>query len=620
MRLLSSTILVSLFITSLNAGAALTPIATVVKMRGTVTKLMPGAMEATALLEGDKLPEDTSIVTSAKSFVKIKFSDNSELNMGPESKIVISEMGESSVGIISLLKGRIRTEVEKSNKAEEQTKNKFYIRTRTAAMGVRGTDFQTIYNPENRMTSLLTYNGSVAMAKIDETTHKRFEEGTTTVVRDEADPKKAPEIKIVPGKAISEKDELVKVLAGKETVLVPPGQNAFASDALKKSSLPVKISPVQLNALYKNREFDEKNLVNIKTSDNSQGARPSIPVAAQKAPVEGFYDAKSGDYAPKAGGFIDQNTGLYIAPDASATLDEKNGVYITQRSGEVDADTGQYVAPKGVILDAKKGFILDPKAEVKPELLALREDLNRSIARDIVVGDLDGEVVLMARTLNEKFIRNKLSFSFMTGSQDLKQNDDSNTSVDANGPKKLNILWQISSANRFAPLLGLSYASVEYESLGNKGYSQDTKSLISMYTGLKYALTNRVDLIAAISLDQAHYASQVSFLPTYQFKKVVVTKFNLGAQFELVRSNRWTLNGEATGKVGLRKKFNDLTVSSISGYIVKLAPQYAFDDRKSLSIGVFAGKEKSTLSNSFGSNEQKRSEQGIEFKFNWDLI
>ncbi len=617
-------LLCSSVLISLNIYAANEPIATVVKIRGTVTKLLPGALEATTVVSDDKFPEDTSIVTGPKSFIKIKFIDNSELNMGPESKIVISEMGMETPGIISLLKGRIRTEVQKSNVPGEQTKNKFYIRTRTAAMGVRGTDFQTIYNPDNRVTSLLTYKGAVAMAKIDETTHKRFEEGTTQIVRSDKD--HAPEIRVIPGKAIPEKDMLVNVLNSPSTVVVPPGQNSFTSNALKKSSLPVKISPVQLNALYKNREFDEKNAVNMKSGLDVTNPKIEITAAAQKAPAAGLYNAKNGDFAPKAGGFIDSSTGLYVAPEDSASFDDKDGIYKSVKSGNFDADTGDYFAPKGLILDAKHGFVLEKNADVKPELLALREDLNKTIARDVVVGDLEGEVKLASKKLEEKFIRDRLTLSLKLGNQKLKLSPDADagtppaSDLEADGSFKFSILWQVASTKRLTPLLGLSFARVNYSALTERGETSDSKSLFSMTTGLKYALSNRVDLFTTLVLDQAHYANQVSTSPTlYQYKRIVMTRLNLGVEAEIARSNKFSLMGEALGSFAFRKKFNNQTVSDSTGFNFKLTPQYTIDEKRAVGLGIFIGMEKATTGNALGSTEQTRNDHGVELKYIVDL-
>ncbi|AUN98174.1 hypothetical protein C0V70_08650 [Bacteriovorax stolpii] len=617
MRTIQSTGLLVTLLLSSPLFAAKTPIASVAKIRGNVTKLLPGALEATVLEAGDQLPEDTSIVTGPKSFVKIVFIDKSELNMGPESKIVISEMNPNEqVGIISLLKGRIRTEVEKSQKPNSQNQNKFYIRTRTAALGVRGTDFQTIYNPENRMTSLLTYKGAVAMAKVDESTHQRFEVGETKVVRD--DVTKAPELQKIPGKIVDEKMELKKVLASSDVVIVPPGQSSFSSQALKKSSLPVKISPVQLNALFKNTEFNEKNLVNLKSAQLDKAVEPVIAVAPQSAPADGLYNAKNGDFAPRAGGFIDEVTGLYVAPEAGSTFDSKNGVYVSDKSGEIDADTGQYVAPKGLVLDAQKGFVVEKNAEVKPELLALREDLNKSIARDVVVGDLDGEVVIAAKTLREKFIRDHVSLMLGMGGEKIKVND--RMDMDADKPYNFNVEWQIASTNRFAPLLGLSYGSTEFDDLSNRGFSQDSKAQFDMTVGLKYALTNRVDLVSKLVLDQSLYAVQTSMTPdVFKLNRIVITKINLGATAELMRSNHFSLNAEFFANMGFRKRFNDAVVSKISGFSFKLMPQYALDEKRSLAFGFVMENESAKVGTGLITNDIKREKRALELKYTMNL-
>ena len=316
------------FLFSSSVMAASSFIAEVIKIRGEVSQLPPLAKVAKKVQLGDKLVEDTSILTNAKSFVQIKFIDNSELNLGPESKIVLTQMKKDEPGVISLLKGRIRTEVEKDAK---KSANKFFIKTRTAAMGVRGTDFQTIYNPENKTTSLLTFKGEVAMAKIDETI------GSDTLRGDVGD--------------------LNLKLASKEAVLVPPGQSSFTSDAIKKSSLPVKIAPTQLKALYKNPEFYTKN--DDLPKDLNAFKKDELIIADQKAPAEGLFNKATGDFAPKSGGFIDLESGIYVAPDALAVLDKKSNVYVSNLIGNVDNKTGEYLPPEGLALDAKKGFIVD---------------------------------------------------------------------------------------------------------------------------------------------------------------------------------------------------------------------------------------------------------------------
>jgi hypothetical protein len=143
-------------------------IAYVSKVRGHVTVLPPGAIKARRVIKNQKLYEDSSILTTAKSFVQVRYLDGSTLNLGPKSKIVLVELKKKTgVGVISLLKGKIRASIAKRSAQNRNGKNKFFVKTRSAALGVRGTVFQTTFNPQNDVTSLLTFEGKVAIAKID---------------------------------------------------------------------------------------------------------------------------------------------------------------------------------------------------------------------------------------------------------------------------------------------------------------------------------------------------------------------------------------------------------------------------------------------------------------------
>ena len=616
---MKKTFIVSLimFCHSHHIFAKTTVFAEVVKIKGTVTKLVPGALEASKIEMGDKLVEDTSVLTGPKSFIKIKLVDKSEVSLGPESKIVLSQMPHETPGVISLLKGRIRAEVERPASGTT-TDNKFYVRTRTAALGIRGTDFQTIYNPENRMTSLLTFKGAVAMVKVDEATHEKLEKtqdvDQKVVSRETKDA--TPTVQTIPGKALNEQDELKKVLSKGDVVIVPPGQNAFSSESLKKASLPVKISPVQLNALYRNRDFDEKNVVNLKSANAVDSARLEVTQAPQKAPIEGLYDAVSGDYAPKAGGYIDLKTGLYVAPGSDAVLDTARGVYRSDKGGDVDVDTGEYFAPKGLILDAKKGFVVDESLKEKPELLALREDLNKAIARDVVVGHIDEEAQLAAYNINEKFIRDRVSVTIGSGEEELLINEGKvgvfSLDTTAKDVTKVELLWDMAVSGRWSPFFQLGYRNVEFSD--GLGIQQDSSSLFSTSGGMNYALHRNVDLRAQLQLVQSHFADQSS-VTNYLLKRVVVTKLAVGSKGQVFKSGKFSLVAEGDLVMNFRKRYNNLVIKPGLGIDLKVMPTYVFSEKRSMGLGLSVKKEKNDTFNSFGENEIERSRTSLELLY-----
>jgi len=601
------------------------PIAEVVKIRGEVTQLSIGSRFARAVVLGDKFLEDTSIVTGPKSFVKIKFIDSSEMNIGPESKIIISEMKKDSVGIISLLKGRIRTEVQKNS--EKPKENKFFIKTRTAALGVRGTDFQTIFNPDNKMTSLLTFHGEVAMAKIDESAYKKLEQSEqNTIERD--DSTKVPEIKKNIIKSSDEVEQLNKYLRKKEVVLVPPGQNAFASDSLKKASLPVKISPVQLEALYKNQDFQEKNAKNLNVETATvENFKPTLKVSNQVAPAEGFFNEKTGDFAPKSGGFIDLNTGLYVAPPSDAKLDAKSGVYVSNKIGNFDADTGQYVAPKGLELDAKKGFIFsegdtDKKIEKPAELLALKQDLNTSIRKDIALAESKEAVAVY--DINEKFIRDRIIFSIWDMNQNLAVNKNTNSpyaELDSSGSARFQLDWQMATPGRFSPLVGVDYSILKFKGLSGRSITQTSTKLIGLSYGVQYAFTEKFSFFGKVGLQQEHYLDQTSnnWPFAYNLKKIVVTRLTFGTNAEFWTHDKWSAEVNAAFLFTFKKRINSVLVANGAGGILEILPKYKLSDKKWLGLGLKIENQYQKITNSIAVNREDRNTKGLELKYITDF-
>ena len=142
-------------------------VAKVIIMRGMVkAKLLDGSMFDVKV--DQSIPEGATVLTSEKSFVKLLFIDKSQMNLGPSSQMTITAFPKKEAGIITLVKGQIRSQVTKDYmEMDDKNKSKLYIKTKTAAMGIRGTDFQVNFNPDNQNTSLITFEGKVAMAHID---------------------------------------------------------------------------------------------------------------------------------------------------------------------------------------------------------------------------------------------------------------------------------------------------------------------------------------------------------------------------------------------------------------------------------------------------------------------
>ena len=120
-------------------------VAKVILLKGKVTEFRP-SINKTILLANDSWVLKNSILETDKgSVVKLVFVDQSRVTLGPNSKLEIGKFVQNEAGILSVMKGQLKATVLK-NALDAGDKNKFYIKTQTAAMRVRGTEFMVMYN------------------------------------------------------------------------------------------------------------------------------------------------------------------------------------------------------------------------------------------------------------------------------------------------------------------------------------------------------------------------------------------------------------------------------------------------------------------------------------------
>jgi hypothetical protein len=337
----------------LNAWGAGGKAAKAIIVKGKVSVLVDG--KVTPVKRGDWLPEGAQVKTEPKSFTKLIFIDKSTMNVGPDSQMKIDSFPKSKPGVITLVKGKVRSKVTKNYmNMKDKDKSKLFIKTKTAAMGVRGTDFQVSFNPMNQATSLVTFEGAVAMAKL---------------------------MGAIPPRGMQ--NMLEKVVSSPAAVMVRRGQYSGSSPKTKRATIPIKISPVQLETLESNETpglptekkgasnkpkknfrsvvppgMDSKTVANEEsgvdkamTDAMGSGAVRTVEkqVEAEIGPIgdapppEGMVDVATGAIAPTAGGFVDLDTAQYVPPPEGSTYDANAGVYVPPPEvGYVDPATGNF--------------------------------------------------------------------------------------------------------------------------------------------------------------------------------------------------------------------------------------------------------------------------------------
>lgn len=590
-------------------------VAVVEKVRGTATLLVPGSVLARKISEGDKLKEDSSIVTGRGSFIRVRFIDNSVLSLGPESKAVIVQVDQKEPSVVSLLKGKMRASVQPNAEGKE----KFYVKTRTAAMGVRGTEFQSIYNPENKITNLLTYSGEVAMVKTDDTQLLDVEK---EYVRDENGSLQVSQV--VKGVG-PEHMELGKILKSEDAVVVKSGQFSGSMEGLTKVTEPVIVNPIQVNALFKNTEYLQKRDSKIIESelDSTQAQDLIIRPVPQEAPPEGLIDLNKKVFAPKSGGIIDLESGIYVPPGKDAIFDPKNKIFIDSSVGVIDRHTGQYEPPQGLKLDPVRGFMIDQK-EVKdkstvPTLLAQADSLNKIVGTDVVLTSktVDRLKTFERYSQSELVSKNSAEFVYMPYSQELVVNNDTRlsgtTTIKSKSAELYQLIWGMSGFRFTRPLFELTVRREEFDSADLNGIIQDTRDLMGMGLRLDYAQGERTRHTLRFSLMQEYFVDHSGSTTVIDsLKKVSVPRISYTFFWNAIVSGALSLNTRLGLSTNLPRESGTFKVETGMGMHFGLDLAYWMSQHWRIGTGYNFFTETQEISNTLYTSENKRTSNGLQ--------
>lgn len=328
------------FLTTSNVQALEKGVATVEKVFGSVRvkKLISGTVST--LGEKNLIDEGDFIQTSDKSFVKLQFHDETQILISPNSKFLIRAYPKNDSGILVILKGEVRSLVSKKYPDNvDQSKSKLYLKTRTAVFGIRGTDFQIDYNPDTQNTSLVTFEGKVAMTAIEEDNLKL------------------------------DRNKLEELLNRREAVLVEGGHASVVDRSFSRKTMkPVRINENQFKILK------EKNshLIDYGKAKHEQ-EKKAPPAEAQNedelaAKARGFNDKATGDYKAPDGSLIDLDRSTIVPLPKEAEFDRQSRTFkLPEQLGTLNRESGRFEIKK------EHERILREKFKAKEERPPIRE-------------------------------------------------------------------------------------------------------------------------------------------------------------------------------------------------------------------------------------------------------
>ena len=294
-------------------------------IRGDVDLLIMG--KTVKLKKDDWVSEGSVVKTADKSFVKLIFIDKSQMNIGPNSEMIIAKFSGNEAGIIDLVKGKIRSQVTKDYlQMKDKDKSKLFIKTPNAVMGVRGTDFQI--SVAKNADSVVLFEGQVVFAKLE-----NHNTNNTNSLED---------------------------IVNKHGVSMQPGEFSVLDSKNPHPTLPAKLNVQQREALEKNVTFDKRSPSNEESdssknsvvpgglssvvvsndsnalANNVSGTDTSSGTNADSAKVDGFI--KGSDIQPAAGSVLDVDSGAIIPPDASSALDKNTDSYGLSKGVTIGTD------------------------------------------------------------------------------------------------------------------------------------------------------------------------------------------------------------------------------------------------------------------------------------------
>ena len=168
---LASILFFALMTVSARASAACGEVAV---SKGDVKIEVAKDKKVSAAPQGTKVCAGDTIISGPQSRAKVKMEDGNELNISPDSRILIETYeykpsDNKKKVMLNVLYGKVRAATREENMYNDKDKsgqaNTFQVRTKSAVAGVRGTDFLTSFDRMSSKSEVLTFKGTVEVGQ-----------------------------------------------------------------------------------------------------------------------------------------------------------------------------------------------------------------------------------------------------------------------------------------------------------------------------------------------------------------------------------------------------------------------------------------------------------------------
>jgi hypothetical protein len=335
------------------SGQSNKKVAIVKVAKGTVSIISPSGGD-TSVKRGQWLKEGTIVKTGSRSFARISFIDKSSMNIGPNSEIKIEKFSKNKAGVINVLSGKIRAKISKDYLGMKKGKSKLFVKSRSAVMGIRGTDFIFTTSKKTGASTAVLFEGSVVFNKLNKGDNTRNLESIVNRGR-----------------------------------RIRPGQFSIAVRGKNRATVPSKMSAKQFIKLDKNDKFkitdtakgpqkrennsmvppglsgdvvmsDSKNLKKEINKISKQNVKSLLRDQNEEGVEESKGFIKGEDIKPADGSLVHLESGTVIPMGIDSNYDANSGQWNSTTNGGVD-QYGEYQPPaKHEITDEGQLLRKDP--------------------------------------------------------------------------------------------------------------------------------------------------------------------------------------------------------------------------------------------------------------------
>lgn len=313
-----------------------------IKIENVKTKASTSAVKGTKVCQGD------AIVAGPQSRAKIVMEDGNELNISPESRIVLEQYEYKPADnkkkvMLNVLYGKVRAATKEENmygdKAADGQANAFQVKTKSAVAGVRGTDFLTSFNRNTNRAEIVTFKGRVDVGTL----------GANGIILNPVSVGPNQKTEALPGSPPAPP----KPVPQREMEKMNSDTKADLATGPKDNSSNQPSQDAANGDKKEDKKDDKKDVANDGPKDGPKdGAKDASKDGAKDGPKDGAKDGKDGKSNAGRGGANGGNGGGVAGgtggANGSGSGDDKKGPVAGQPTGQSPGSAPPPRAPSSI--------------------------------------------------------------------------------------------------------------------------------------------------------------------------------------------------------------------------------------------------------------------------------